>query len=246
MKTYKLPFITGTVNPDNYLTGFGNTIIFFNSNENLNVGNPEFRSQYYKSVYPVIQLSFDLNFQPLITNYGCFPDLYSENNLDFCNYFPSVCLNNTSTTLFSYAADDSIYLYKNGINYLSIKCKSKYINHFIPYPDALQTDMVYYKRYLTEEPKYLDIIYDQYRDCYYRIAKHRFSSVDNELDETSMTWSILVINDEFKVENEFLFYYKEYSPKIVIPACEGVYIGRSNDPFDEHEPLYLTLFEPLR
>lgn len=232
------------MNPENYLYCKGNNIFFFNSNQHLNVGIPASRKLYYKNVKPVIQLSFEANQHSHQLPFGDFPVLYKKNNLDFCNYFPNICSFDTNKVIISYAADDSLYIYVEGKILSTFPCRSQFVDKFNSYPDDKQSDMLFYKQYLNDEPRYLNIVYDQFRKQFYRIVKHRFvHDNDNKLDTKSMTWSIIVLNSEFKKVKELLFQYQFFTPKIILPSKDGIYIGSSYNLIDTSGKLTLTLFK---
>ncbi|MDP1623860.1 MAG: DUF4221 family protein [Bacteroidales bacterium] len=233
-----------SLNPENYLYCNGNNIFFYNADQHLNVGIPDSRILYYKNVNPVIQLNLAANQHSFQIPFGDFPVLYKKNNFDFCNYFPNICSIDSNKTVISYAADDSLYIYVNGKIVSTFPCRSQFVDKFNAYPDDKQSDMLFYKQYLNNEPRYLNIVYDQFRKQFYRIVKHRFAhNKDKKLDTKSMTWSIIVLNSEFEKVKELLFQYQFFTPKIVLPSKDGIYIGSPYNPIDPCGKLTLTLFK---
>jgi len=231
-----------TTNPENGLYCYGNYIFLGNSDQNFNVGKQLERLNYYTSVQPVYQIDLKSDMNIKETVFGSFPTKYTKFNLDFCNYFPNICLYNASSVLLSFTSDDSIYVYENGVRINSFLCKSKYVDKFNSFSDQKRLDMAYYKKYLTTEPKYLNLIHDKYQNQFYRIVKHRFIyNAENQLDNDHLTWSIIVLNSNLKVVKELLFNYRFYSPEIIIPSINGIYISKTVTTLDNPKNLTLTL-----
>lgn len=227
-----------TSNPENRFIGFGNSLYLGNSNKLYNVSNSDERNSYYETTKPIYEISFqdpDIN----ISQWGNFPKGYTETNRDYCNYFANICPYESETVLVSFQSDDNLYVYKNGYKVKSVLCNSKYIKEFTHYPEQKRLDMAYNQDYLMVQPKYINLIYDKYRNQYLRVVKHRMK---NKTDYEHMKWSIIVMDKEFKISNEFVFDYRINSPEIIICSSEGIYIGKVPSSLEETNQLSLDLF----
>jgi hypothetical protein len=225
------------------LVAHQNAVLMSSTSNRLNVFNKNERKDFYRNVKPILEIGFDEGKGNKESLWGMFPTKYQEGNHIFLDYFPFVLSLPKSTTLVSYAYDDSIYVYKDGRIDKSYKCKSNFIKQHNPYPEDKQFDMVFYKDYLMFEPKYLKLLYNKYKDQYYRIAKHPVdtkSKNGNMIEE--MEWSIIVMNSEFEVSKEVVFDYRYHSPELVLPSKNGVYISNAGGP-DMSENVTMTLFK---
>jgi len=231
-----------TVNPENGIIFSGNSIFLGNSIKQYNINKYADRLNYYKNVKPIYKVKLTKDQKPVERLVGDFPNEYVKENYNYHDYFPFICSFKSNKYILSFACDDSIYFYENNTRIKEYKCKSKYINSFTPYPDSKRLDMVFYKKYKTAEPKYLKIVYDKFHNRFFRIAKHRFYNIsDNEFDSENMKWSIIIMDSTFKVINEIVFDYRFYTPKVIIPSKDGIYISKTVNLSQDNKNLYLSL-----
>lgn len=231
-----------SLNPDNRLNCIGNKLFFGNSNKELNVSISHERKEYYRTVKPIYQVDIQ-NTTNYKTQWGSFPVKYVDNNYDFCNYFSNICSYSSESVLVSFISDDSIYLFKNGRKIRSILCKSRFIDNFMPFPEKKRLDMAFYKDYLYSEPKYLTLIYNKYKQQYLRVVKHRFNyKSKNKFDSEHMKWSIVILNNNLKIINEFVFDYRYNSPEIILCAFDGIYISDVPNSIENMNHLNLSLY----
>ncbi len=227
------------MNPAIGLKGIGNQVFIGNSSMEYNVAYADERAMYYESVSPVC--SVDLN-DGGVHVFGEFPESYKKNNGNFYDWFPVICPLDDDCCIMSFARDDSIYFYENGIKKESFLCKSKYIDGFAPMDDTKAFDMGYCRNYILSQPKYSGLIYDSYANDYYRVAEH-FRKVGNNgryAEDHDPTWSIIVMDSSFTVKKEYCFKNDEYDSRLVLPGKEGVYILKNSK---NDKRLTLTLFK---
>ena len=99
-----------------------------------------------------------------------------------------------------------------------------------------------------ETPKYWHIMYDKYRDVYYRFAEMPYKLAPNEspYDEPKgKEFSVIVLNEDFEIIGETKFPGKKYFYKMSFVGREGLYISENNlenPQFDENK-LVLTGFK---
>ena len=99
-----------------------------------------------------------------------------------------------------------------------------------------------------EAPMYWHIMYDKYRDVYYRFAEMPYKLASNEspYDEPKgKEFSIIVLNADFEIIGETKFPGKKYFYKMSFVGREGLYISENNlenPQFDENK-LVFTCFK---
>ena len=101
---------------------------------------------------------------------------------------------------------------------------------------------------LRETPKYWHIMYDKYRNVYYRFAEMPYKLASNEspYDEPKgKEFSVIVLNADFEIIGETKFPGKKYFYKMSFVGREGLYISENNlanPQFDENK-LVFTCFK---
>ena len=99
-----------------------------------------------------------------------------------------------------------------------------------------------------ETPKYWHIMYDKYRNVYYRFAEMPYKLAPNEspYDEPKgKEFSVIVLNEDFEIIGETKFPGKKYFYKMSFVGREGLYISENNlenPQFDENK-LVFTCFK---
>ena len=101
---------------------------------------------------------------------------------------------------------------------------------------------------LNENPRYWHIMYDKYRNVYYRFAEMPYKLASNEspYDEPKgKEFSVIVLNADFEIIGETKFPGKKYFYKMSFVGKEGLYISENNlanPQFDENK-LVFTCFK---
>lgn len=101
---------------------------------------------------------------------------------------------------------------------------------------------------LNENPRYWHIMYDKYRNVYYRFAEMPYKLAPNEspYDEPKgKEFSVIVLNADFEIIGETRFPGKKYFYKMSFVGREGLYISENNlenPQFDENK-LVFTCFK---
>lgn len=214
-----------------------NTLYFLNTDDSI-ARFAKQRNEYYRKVAPIYEYN-------TVTkegkSWGKFPLFYQT-----CFGFeesPYICLRYPSECILSYSCIDSLFIYHHGIKQKQLLCKSMYIDRFPEYDINRMFDMSYYRQFKATSPRYSKLLYNPYTEKLYRIAEHQ-KSVDKtgKIDRNAdFTWSIIVINKDFQIENEYLFHYKQYSPHIIISCPKGLYIFKAS--INKHDNMIrLALF----
>ena len=145
--------------------------------------------------------------------------------------------------IYSFFMDEKIYVTDIDTNEENIiSAPSKYIKklNFIKYSD--DREMVY--KQLLETSYYYNILYDKYRNVYYRfaiigseISKNPDYSFFDIYTNGFISFSVIILDENFNIIGETLFPKYTYNPTIAFVHKNGLYISDShilNPSFDEN------------
>jgi hypothetical protein len=195
--------------------------------------NPMYRQEMLEK--SPICVSFDIisqsvkalpmRFPPLIT----FADVGTSGGLG-ANY--SKCFNGKE---FVYSFNSSDILYKTSPLHEEIEekvAKSRYIAE-TKVLRMKSTDANKIMKASCESPAYGDIIYDKYRNVYYRIAyiKTELNHEDNPFDiyfSGRKVFSIIMLNEDLEIIGETLFPEYTYNPNLYFVLEDGLYLSTSH------------------
>ena len=132
--------------------------------------------------------------------------------------------------VYSFYVDENIFI--TSINHDSIKkvkVKSEYINN-IPL-DSPSEDFRKGAKENLEVARYGDLLYDKYRDVYYRFAYHSVSLEDNiqwrgKAVYGRKKFSIIILDKDYKIIGETLFPEGVYNSYVSFVHKDGLYISR--------------------
>lgn len=130
----------------------------------------------------------------------------------------------------------------------AIPAKSDKIQRFKPFGGDVMNNLDNI-RYESEEPLYLKIMYDRYRNLYYRIALHRqkFEGPDGtNLALHQKPWSIMVFDENFQKLDEQDFEAKQFFPKDVFVGKQGLYVSNAKVPDSNGRPSFNLSFSLFR
>lgn len=145
--------------------------------------------------------------------------------------------------IYSFFFDENIYVTPPSHKRIDkIVVKSRYINE-LKFVDRTPDDLNLVAKALSELPFYSNLIYDKYRNVYYRFVFPKVDLPTNETDYAEIwqmgrtKFSIIILNDQFEVIGETLFPENVYVSTQYFIRKEGLYIGTSfpkNPNFDEN------------
>jgi len=93
-------------------------------------------------------------------------------------------------------------------------------------------------------PKYHNIMYDKYRDVYYRIAEFPYEFKANESpfdDPKGREFSVIIFDKDFNIIGETKFPGNKYFYKMSFVGRDGLYISENNlanPEFDENKLVF--------
>lgn len=142
--------------------------------------------------------------------------------------------------IYSFYYDENIYVASpEHDSVYQVKVKSKYIDKV-----KWLAEFGVSPKEACENPNYGNLLYDQYREVYYRIVypateinekKEKVRSMEL-LEYGRKNFSIIILDKEFKILGETMFPDYSYNPKLIIIRKDGLYISDShymNPEFDD-------------
>jgi len=145
----------------------------------------------------------------------------------------------------SFPIDNFIYRYDSGGNYLNkYYVGSKFITEFVPFkedinygvekdhsvPNQQQGD------YSWTNSDYTALMYDEFRDLFYRIAYIRPSQAELEAGRSITNFSVIILSSNFEKVGEQYFDGLKYRPDMILVSKQGLLLARS-DLYKENEEL---------
>ncbi len=169
--------------------------------------------------------------------YGQFPANYKTGNM-YDQLIFNFCLNNRHELIYSFAASDSVFVYssEDGKFLQQHEAKSRFSKAFSAYDLSKLTDLNYYRQFHLCNDFYGKIVYDQFRDLYYRVYKKEVSYLNDKgkiRSGNEIPWTLIILDKYFIKIAEIEFDPSLYSSVHIIPAEQGVYISH---PFDYEQP----------
>ncbi len=137
----------------------------------------------------------------------------------------SYAINDKKQIVSSIMFSDQLYVYNDDSLLFSKPCRSKYVTEPL---EAIPMKDIRNKALIGKREKkafYLGIIYDTYRQVYYRIVKHK----DHGKTYKDYHFSIMILDKDFNLLGEQVFkgtQYQVYSCKVI---KEGLMLKRTDD-----------------
>lgn len=176
-----------------------------------------------------------------------YPDKFKKGR-NYLSFYPDFSLNDNNRLTVLFEKEHSIYLYDFEGRLTNVEqFQSKYIKKF----DIFDSDNVsqeYNVSYQTENPAYLKIIYNNFKNIYHIIALHRqkkISETGTVNNYFSRPWSIITLDNSMNIIDEQYMEEKKYRFTEIYPTPEGLLVSNNNEEnksFDENFLQY-TLFE---
>lgn len=133
--------------------------------------------------------------------------------------------------VYSFFFDENLYVVaSNGVVKNRVKVKSKYINE-IYNGKKVPGDMTEFVRTLCSIPMYGNLIYDKYREIYYRFAYPRTElEVGNYMDVWQLgrcKFSIIVLDKNLNILGETMLPENTYASNLFFIRKDGLYLSTS-------------------
>lgn len=163
------------------------------------------------------------------------PTTYPPRYRTKCNHawldLPHRAISPTSH-VYSFSAESDIYVYDIATKtYTSRPARSQYDTTDFPCLDKKNANSDDRLQHFTLSPQYREILYDPYRECYYRIFAHALAEKNaeglyNDINDKDM--SIVVLDKNFKLITEWKLPKDEYINGILTISKKGVLLINKN------------------
>lgn len=167
--------------------------------------------------------------------YPKFPEADNKTKRAGVEEYLSRCYNGKEF-IYSFYFDEDIYIVS--IDHKKIerkKIKSKYINNIKMPNDYNQgLDLQTGFRESCERSNYGNLLYDKYRDVYYRIAFPQTEIEDKQINTMELmrygrkVFSIIILDNQFNIIGETLFPAYTYNSNLIFIREDGIYISNSH------------------
>ena len=145
----------------------------------------------------------------------------------------------------SFIESDSIMVTDDLSNVKWYNAKSRFLKSMTPYINDMKEDVNDIIRY-EEAPKYWHLMYDKYRDVYYRFAEMpcelaKDEDPYSEFAPKAREFSVIILDKDFRIIGETKFPGNKYFYKMSFVGRDGLYISENNlanPDFDEDKLVF--------
>lgn len=132
--------------------------------------------------------------------------------------------------IYAFRMNENIIITKDHIKSKSIPIKSKYINELNTEGFSKDLSFKDFEIKADEQAVYGNIIYDKYRNVYYRFAypECKLNKTYFEYIFCRKEFSIIIIDENFNIIGETLFPADKYAPGLFFVNKDGLYISENN------------------
>lgn len=209
-------------------------------NEIINLGSYKFTESSNEDLYKeIISVDFNLGKQKIVNEYY-FPKFSGNFKSDISGYSRTF---NGENFVYSFGRIEDLYIQDSSGNFIIKDSKSRFQKKNLDWINNPTDPIIKQRSNSVKNPRYLSIIYDKYRNCYYRFFKPGYNikkSEDLELfSDYPYQFSIIILDESFNVKGETLMLPEKYDPFMFFIAQDGLYIAlHCNHP--EYNPDSLT------
>ena len=146
--------------------------------------------------------------------------------------------------VYSFSADNDIYVTKDFNEIRAVKAKSRFIKRMKSIPRNIDMKGFFIKTYTN--PSYMKIMFDKYRKVFYRFAYPgmKISNDNVEISKRSFKYktqfSVVVLDSDFNTICETLLPKNEYNMMDMFVSKEGLYISTNHPDNPEYNPEQLS------
>jgi hypothetical protein len=223
---------------------YQNNKIYIQSVRNdIVMNSPENRKVFFDTPSEVI-IHIDKAVPEITNKTGRWPHIYKTGK-GYGDYWPSRCVNKKDEIIYAFAINDSLFVYKNDKLNAVINAGTKYPKNINPYPDDSTAHLSFLKKYNTTESRYRFILYNKYKNEYYRMF-YKGEEKENEVGYKNRPWTLIALSSELSTVNETEFNSREYNWFSVLPSPEGLFICQTSLQDDPKNILRFGLFNLVK
>jgi hypothetical protein len=192
-----------------------------------------------------ITYSINVNTSQVQLSSNKYPADYLNEGLKFYEYSMA---GNLNKRVFSFFGDHRLFYVDADSSLQSKEVKSKYLDDKMPlFPMYGERENTY--DYLLASDHYESILYDKFRNIYYRFAfpKQQYEGMEEltHLKEAANLFSVMVLDENLNILEEILFDEKRHLPNNVFVGKEGLYISTSHpdNPVNKEDKMVFDLLK---
>lgn len=164
----------------------------------------------------------------------CYPSIFNKNEImRISSYSKDHSYAYTGKDVaVSFYKSDSIYVSSDFEHVKAYEARSHYFPHLYPKPYDGRKDLDTRLRRESLEPKYHNLLYDKYRNVFYRFALHPYewpkehSPISD--NDTGREFSIIILNEKYEIIGETFFPGHTYNYHLYFVGKKGLYLSLNN------------------
>lgn len=163
--------------------------------------------------------------------YGNYPDYY-KNNSNYV-YSPVRTVGENAKLIYSFDDIEDIFIYDiHSGKYETKKLEVPFFKKNQVFDQSKSTDFNYISKYYTENDRFVNMIYDKYRNLYYRILSKsiKYENNDGTINRAQdKPFSILIYDNHFNFIKEITFPSRKYNFTTIYVTKDNVKMFTSNE-----------------
>lgn len=198
--------------------------------------------------YKTHVLSYNIKGDSVGHDFADFPSNYKQDKWwHIVGYSFGKTINKNKEIVISYPTNDSLFVYQDGRLRKRVPGKSPSLGSgdFPPFDNAYRGNTEYTIKYANTLGSYSTIVYDPYRDCYYRLVLHA-QSFTNKDGSTNFyedrPWSLQIFDADLRLIGEQDFPPRRYAFGDLLVVKDGLLIGNLHPDKTAKQSLSFTLF----
>lgn len=164
-------------------------------------------------------------------------------------YTPSITFDDKQDILLNFPISEEIFKIKNNNLESVFLAKSKFINNKAKpfnenpiYGNEKSADWNRINNYSASNSDYAALLHDKYKNLFYRIVYLRNSIEDVKLGKRVPNFSIIVLDNNYKILLEKKFKSDIYSPELILISKKGIMIARKDLYYLDNDNLVFDIF----
>lgn len=170
-----------------------------------------------------------------------FPSIFSEEETRTPRlYDPEFSYADTGNeVVVSFRQYDSLFVSSDFKHIRTYNAKSRYFPSIRPQPYNAYKDLLVWLQEEYLKPRYHHLIYDKYRDVFYRFALMPYQFPKGKLptgDASGQEFSVIILNNKYEIIGETKFPGNTYHYRMCFVGKKGLYLSLNNQEnpnFDE-------------
>lgn len=197
-------------------------------------------------------LIYNLQERKVIANPGAYPESYHQGVWwHLVGMTANKAVNKKGEVLISFPVEHALFLYNNDSLIQTTATESRYLKkyEFPSFDNEQRSNTAYKVKYVSTLGYYYSLIYDPFRNIYYRVVLHPqdYRNADNTVNmDADRSWSVMILDEDLNVLSETYFPSKKYLYYNLIVTKAGLLISNNHElnPDLNSGKFSFTLFKP--